>query len=133
MIKRLLLAVVATFALGAAAATAVVAAAFALYALLKDPLGEPGAAGVIAALAALIALIGGLILVGQLKGPRRRPSPEPTLMDKLGDIVRERPILAAVGALAAGLLALRNPQAAAGIVSAFFAGKAADKAQHRRR
>lgn len=132
MIKKLLLGVVATFALGAAAATAVVAAAFGLYALFRTPLGEAGAAGAVAAIAALVAAIGGVILIGAVKGSRRRPPPEPTLIDKLGDIVRERPIVAAIGALAAGLIALRNPQAAAGIVSAFFAGKAADKAQRRR-
>jgi hypothetical protein len=48
-------------------------------------------------------------------------------------IARERPGLAAGVALAAGLIALKNPRLVAGLTSAFLAGKAADRAEHRRR
>jgi uncharacterized PurR-regulated membrane protein YhhQ (DUF165 family) len=131
VIKRVLLAVVAVAALTAAVATVVVAAAFALYAVLRDDMGEPGAAAVVAVVFALILAVAGLIAGLMAKG--RRPQREPSLTERLSDFARERPLLAAGGALAAGLLALKNPQAATGLVSAFLASKAADKAGHRKR
>lgn len=123
MIRRVLLAVAALCAFATAVAVAVVALAFALYALLVTELGPPGAAAVVAAAAAVLAGLGALMLT--LRG--RAPPPEPTLLDRVTQIARERPILAAGGALLAGLVALKNPKLAAGLASAFMAGKAADK------
>lgn len=135
MIKKVLLGVVAVSALATAVAIALVAAAFAIYAVLVPELGQPGAAAVVAGVAAVIVALAGLFVALRAQGGlhRRQPEPEPTLVDRIFQVARERPILAAGGALAAGLLALKNPQAAAGLVSAFLAGKAADKADNRRR
>ena len=133
MIKKVLLSIVAVFAMGAAAATVVVAAAFALYAWLETMLGRPGAAAVVALVFALLAALIGLCVGMAAKGKRRRPPPEPSITDRLGDILRDKPILAAGGALAAGLIALKNPQVVASIISAVLATRAADKAGRNRR
>ncbi len=134
MIKRIIAGVVAIFAMAAAVATTVVAAAFALYAVLKPYIGQPGASAVVALVFAIIAGVVALIMgrkaAGQ--GGRRRHEPEPSRADRMVQIARERPILAGAGALAAGLIALKNPQAVASIVSAVMAARAADKADRRR-
>ncbi len=129
MIRRALLIVAALCAFAAAVAVAVVALAFALYALVLDSLGPAGAAATVAAVAAALAGLGALLLT--MRG--RPPPPDPTILDRVTQIARERPILAAGGALVAGLVALKNPKLAAGLASAFMAGKAADKSDHRGR
>jgi uncharacterized PurR-regulated membrane protein YhhQ (DUF165 family) len=133
VIKRILFTVVALATLGAAAATVVVAAAFALYACLELRLGRAAAAAAVALAFAILAALVGLVLALQAKGGGRRRPPEPTLTERLSEMARERPILAAGGALAAGLLALKNPQVVATIVSAFLAAKAGDKTGRNRR
>jgi hypothetical protein len=132
VIKHVLVFFISAAVLSAAAATAVVAGAFALYALLSPGLGDPGAAAVVAGCAALlVAAIGIWLNLRNRAG--REPAREPTVVDRLTDFARERPVIAAAGALAAGLIALKNPKLAAGLASAFMAGKAADKAERSRR
>jgi uncharacterized PurR-regulated membrane protein YhhQ (DUF165 family) len=132
VIRRVLLAIVAIFALGAAIATVVVAAAFALYALLEGRLGRPGAAAVVALVFAVLAAIAALLAALQAKA-RRRSASEPSLTDRLGQMARDHPVLAAVGALAAGLITLKNPQVVANIVSAVLAARAVEKTGRNRR
>jgi len=127
VIKKVVLGVIALSAVATAVGIALVSAAFALYAVLLDGLGAPGAAGAVAGVAALIVLAFGLF--AGLRASGRLPPPEPSLMDKLGLMARERPMLAAGGALLAGLVALKNPKLAATLASAFMAGKAAEKAE----
>ncbi len=134
MIRRILLGVVAISALATAVGIALVSGAFALYALLVPMAGEPGAAAVVAGVAALTVGLAALLLGIEAKSGAHhgRHEPEP-FIDRIIQVARERPLLAGGAALAAGLLALRNPQAAAGLVSAFLAGKAADRTDPRRR
>jgi hypothetical protein len=127
VIKRVVLGVIAISAIATAVGVALVAAAFALYASMVADLGPPGAAAAVAGVAALLVATLGLIVALRAQG-RPRPQAEPSLMDTIGNIARERPMLAAGGALLAGLIALKNPKLAAGLASAFLAGKAADKA-----
>lgn len=132
MIKHVLTFFISAAVLAAAAGTAVVAGAFALYALLLPGVGAPGAAAIVAGCAALlVAAIG--VWLNLKNNPRREPAREPSAIDRLTDFARERPVIAAAGALAAGLIALKNPKLAAGLASAFMAGKAADKAEKSRR
>jgi hypothetical protein len=133
VIKRILLSVAMVFALGAAVATVVVALAFALFAVLDAPLGHAGAAAVVALAFALFAGVVAMIIEFQVKGRgRARHAAEPSLTDRLGDIARERPLLAAGGALAAGLIALKNPQVVASIVAAVLAARAEKTGRSRR-
>lgn len=136
MIKRLQLLVLTTAALATAVGIALVSAAFAIYAVLVPALGQAGAAAVVSAIAAVIVGVCALFMRMEASdggGRSRRHEPEPGLADRLIQVAKDRPILAGGAALAAGLLALKNPQAAAGLVSAFLAGKAADRSDHRRR
>jgi hypothetical protein len=122
LIRRVFLTAAAIAALGAAAAVAVVAAAFALYAVLQPGLSPAGSAAVVAAIAALAALVGGLVLTRKSHPPQKEDT-SPT--GRLLDIARERPVLAAAAAVAAGVVALRNPKIMAAVVSAFVAGRTA--------
>ena len=131
MIKKVLMGLVAASAVAVAVGIALVAAAFALYATLTPELGEAGAAAVVAGVAALIVMAAGIFAGMKAKGGgghHRAPDPEPSLMGHVGQIAREKPMVAAGLALVAGLVALKNPKLAAGLASAFLAGKAADKA-----
>lgn len=128
MIKRILFAVIATFAAATACCIVLAALSFALYAVLLPHLGRAGAAAVVAGVYALVAALAALVAGLAAKG-RRRPEPNP--MERFADMARERPILAAVSALAAGVVALKNPQIIAGIVSAVLAGKAAGSNRRR--
>jgi len=130
VIKRVLFAAAAVSAFAAAVMVAVAASAFALYAALTPGMGRAGAAAVIAALAALLA--GAIALIVGLRA-RTPPPSESSLLDRAIAIARDRPFLAAGGALFAGLVALKNPRLAAGLASAFMAGKAAEHPPRRRR
>jgi hypothetical protein len=134
VIKRILLSVAMIFALGAAVATAVVALAFAAFAVLEVWLGRAGAAAVVALIFAVFAGVVALLIEMQVKGKKARLAPrEPSMTEKLSELARERPLLAGGAALAAGLIALKNPQVVASIVSAVLATRAADKAGRNRR
>jgi hypothetical protein len=74
----------------------------------------------------------GLGVAVAARGGVRRPPPEPSLTDRLSQLARERPILAAGGALAAGLIALKNPQVIASIVGAVLAARADKTGRNRR-
>jgi hypothetical protein len=118
--RRLLMAFVAIAALSTAASVVVVALAFALFALVQPMLGDAGASAVVAGAFALIAAIGGFAAVP--RGRRRRPgtgSPSGVAED-LMDLVRDKPVASAGVALAAAIMAMRNPRVIGEIARAFF-------------
>jgi hypothetical protein len=133
VIKRLQLFILAAAALATAVGIALVAAAFAVYAVMRPVVGEAGAAAVVAAVAAVVVGVAALLMRMEAGGSQHRREPEPSLADRVFQVARERPLVAGGAALAAGLLALKNPQAAAGLVSAFLAGRATDHHTDRRR
>jgi uncharacterized membrane protein HdeD (DUF308 family) len=130
ILERTFLAIVAASAVAAATATAVVAAAFALFLALQDPLGAAGAAAVVAAVALIIVGLACAIVAWRAKAYREQHPPEPSLVEKVADLVREKPLVSAGAALAAGLMALKNPQLAATVAAAFLTPKPRD---HNRR
>ena len=121
ILKRVLSGAAAAGAVAASAGVAVVAAAFALYALMKEWIGQPGAAAVVALVFALIA--GGAAMVAanmaagekaaQARAEAKRlaelPQQEPGLFERALSLAKERPFMAAGAAVAAGLIAMRNP------------------------
>ena len=113
MIARIVTFVVALAALATAAGVLVVSATFAGYALLRAYIGPSGAAACMTLLAALI--LGGLaaFLLSKAKGsaPKApvRKDGEQGLAERLTAILSDRPVVAAGAAVAAGLLAWRNP------------------------
>jgi hypothetical protein len=132
ILKRALGLVAAIAALAAAAAVCVIAAAYALYALLLVYIGTAGAAAVIAVIAAIAASILAWICFRKVKpGPDLRQ--DQSLSNRLIDLAREKPIIAAGAAAAAGLVLLRNPGVVGTIVSAAMTGRARDADRRDRR
>ena len=123
ILKKALSAVAAVAAMAAAAAVCVVAAAFALYALLRDYIGPAGAAAAIAVCAAILTAILAFVLFHKAQ-PRPLKPEEQNLTTRLFDLAREKPVIAAGAAVAAGLVLLRNPGVVGAAVSAAMASRA---------
>lgn len=127
MIKRILAVALAAGAGLALAGTAVVALAFALYAALKPLVTPAGASACVALACALVAGVGFLVFVGRSKGKSGKADKhhEPAKaeggfgLDRMLGLARERPIAAAAAAVAAGVIALRNP-ALVGVATRMF-------------
>jgi hypothetical protein len=132
ILRRALALAAAIAAMAAAAAVCVVAAAFALYAFLRSYIGPAGAAAAIAGLAAIAAVILAWICFRKVKPAPLRPEDQ-TLTTRLFDLAREKPIIAAGAAAAAGLVILRNPSVLSALASAAWAGRARDAGRRERR
>jgi hypothetical protein len=111
LFRRLALALAAAACLAAAAGMVVIAAGYALFAALRDDIGPAGASAVVALAAAVVVALMGLAL-GLIARGRVRPAPRgrvDSLADRVGDLVRDRPIAAAGVAAAAGWILTRSP------------------------
>jgi hypothetical protein len=128
LIGRALAGVIALAFLCAAVTVAVIAAALALFWALVPTLGEAGAAAIVAGLFALIVAIVVVVVVlttGRSHhhhhgGHHEEPHAEFDIIGKVFEMAREKPLWAAGAAVAAGLLAIRNPALVATIVAAFM-------------
>lgn len=122
--RRLLLALVAAATFATGAAVAVVALAFALYALAEPRLGRPGAAAVVALATAVPMMIGGLLMAraGRKKPPIAAASSPMGLIEKAIGFLQEKPVMAAAAAVAAGILAIRDPTYLGAVLRAFMDG-----------
>ena len=125
IVRKAMTLVGAAAALAACAATAVVALAFTVYALLKAVVGAPGASaivvGVVCVVAGIVAFIGYRQVIPAARSTTRNsfpPPPPQSTVDRIFQTVRDRPIIAAGAAFAAGLVALRNPAVIAAVVRA---------------
>lgn len=114
MLDRALTRVVAIAAASGAAVMAVFAAGFALYALILPVVGAPGAAAIVALVAALAVAL--FALAAALRARKRERDAEiaqaelaQALPLGLGDIARDRPIVALAVTALGGLLAARHP------------------------
>lgn len=122
MMERTLMALAAAAAIAAAAAVGVFSAFFALYALIEPHMGSAWAAAIVSVTAAAVVGLAGLIAARKVEGDRRHEAaaiPDQGLVDMVIKIVRDRPILSAGAAVAAGIYALRNPALVAAVVKAF--------------
>jgi hypothetical protein len=127
--EKTLMTLAAAAAIAAAAGVAVVSAAFALYALLEPIVGPAGAAAVVSACAAIAVAIAGLIAAGKARARSREASQAFSadgasdmggLIARVLELAKQRPLIAAGAALAAGVFALRNPILLATLVKAVF-------------
>jgi len=127
--EKTLMTLAAAAAIAAAAGVAVVAAAFALYALLQPMLGAAGASAVVAAGAAITVALAGLVAAAKAKEQRREAHQAfasagsgdmSGVMARVIELAKQRPLIAAGAALAAGVFALRNPILLATLVKAVF-------------
>ena len=113
MIGKVVSFVVALSAMAAAAGVLIVSAAFAVYALLRTYVGPSGAAACVTLVAAIVLGALAFVMFGRAKGqaPKARKAGEGRsgLVDRITDLLSDRPVVAASAAVAAGLLAWRNP------------------------
>ena len=108
MLQKAMMAAAALAAMAVAAATGVIALAFALYALLRGPLGPAGASACVAAVCALAIAVAGLVAAtGSVA--REEEAEHLGLVERLLDLVRDKPVTTISAAVAAGLLLIRNP------------------------
>jgi hypothetical protein len=121
--RRLLYFLAGAGALSASAAIVMVALAYALYALVKPALGPAGASAVVALAAAVMIGLIGLVLAGLARPPKRPARREPeSLGDRMTDFIRSKPVVAVGAAIAAGLLAVRNPSYLGAAFRSFMEG-----------
>jgi hypothetical protein len=126
LIQRIVFGVTALAAIAAAAGVVIVAAAFALYALAEPSLGSAGAAGLVALAAALLIALVAIAAWWKMRPPSAHPGKAPPQGDMLAravNLARERPIIAAGGIVAAGMIAMRNPALTALVVKSFLDSK----------
>ena len=125
-LKRILNLAAALTAVAAAAAVVVIAASFAVYALAKPYLGEAGAAAVVAGVFALIAVIVAWLATRKVtpKAKRGGKVDDQSVIDRLIDMAKERPLIALGATAAAVTVMLRNPAVITAVISAFVAGNA---------
>ena len=123
ILRRILVALAGITALSVSAGVIVVALAYALYALVKPEIGPAGAAAVVAAAAAVLIGLIGLTLTMMARPPRRRPGQPQSVVDRITEFVRDKPVTAIAAAIAAGLLAVRNPKYLGAMMRAFVEGR----------
>lgn len=115
LFARLLSGAAAAGAACAAAGVVTVAIAFAVYAFAKTYVGPAGGSAIVALVFAAVLGVGLAVTASRAGGDKAKTrakhlEPEPAnLMGRIMETARERPFVAAAGAVAAGLLALRNP------------------------
>jgi len=123
ILRRILAALAGITALSVSAGVIVVALAYALYALVKPQIGPAGAAAVVAAAAAILIGLIGLMLTMMARPPRRKAGKPQGVVDRITEFVRDGPVAAIAAAIAAGLLAVRNPKYLGEVMRAFVEGR----------
>jgi len=132
MLQKTLTAIVGLVALATATVVAILAVAFALFAVLTPLITAAGAAAIVAGVFALIVAIVALVVAG---GSRHQGYDEDHhggsadfgLVERLFEMARERPLLSVGAAIAAGVIAIRNPALVATIAAAFI-----DRPKHKK-
>jgi membrane protein implicated in regulation of membrane protease activity len=109
----------AAAALAAAAGLCVVAGGWALYSALTDGanLTPASAAALVALAAGLLALLGGWLVFRTVEEDELDDGSE-GLVGRAVDLVRDRPVMAAAAAVAAGWIFVRNPALATLVATA---------------
>ena len=133
MFKGIVKKLVATAVVAASVFLAVVFLGLTLFYALSLKLTPLGAAAVTFGLFALVALIVAVVFLKGDKHDEHDEEEEPEgLLGKVIHIVRERPIVGAVGGLGAAFLLLRNPALAA-IVASMVADRKMDQGGYAKR
>jgi hypothetical protein len=129
--RRLLLLLAAATMLAVSAGVVVIALAYALFALVRPYVGPAGGAAIVAGAAALLIGLIGLTFALMGRRPRRRASEPESVTDRIVEFVRSKPITAVGGAIAAGILAIRNPGYLGSAIRAFIEGRESPRGRKR--
>lgn len=123
ILKRLFALAAAFAAIAAAVVVCIVAAAFTLYAVGRLWLPPAGAAATVAL--AFAAVAAAVAAVAARKLPPPETVEETSLVERLIEMAKARPLVATGAAAALVTLLVRNPSVISAIVSAVIAGTAA--------
>jgi hypothetical protein len=131
--RRLLFLLAGATALAVSAGIVVAALAFALYALVTPYVGRAGGGAIVALAAALLIGLIGFLLTRQGRPPKRKEGESPKVTDRIFDFVKAKPVTSIAGAIAAGILAVRNPGYLGSLLRAFVEGREPRPGRARRR
>ena len=130
--RRLLFLLAGATALAVSAGIVVAALAFALYALATPYVGRAGAAAIVALAAAILIALIGFLLTRQGKPKPKKPGEGDTITDRIFDFVKAKPVTSIAGAVAAGILAVRNPGYLGSLIRAFVEDRENPRGRRRR-
>ena len=123
ILKRLFALAAAVAAVAAAVVVCIVAAAFALYALARLWLTSAGAGAVVAL--AFAAVAAAVAYAATRKVPPPDAAEDVSLVERLVEMAKARPLIAAGAAAALVTVLVRNPSVLTAIVGAVMSGTAA--------
>ena len=123
IVRRLLFFLAGAAALSVSAGIVMVALAYALYALVKPALGPAGASAVVAFAAAVTIGLIGLVLTSLAQPPKKKQHEPENVAERVTDFIRSKPVVAIGAAIAAGLLAVRNPGYLGAALRSFLEGE----------
>jgi hypothetical protein len=129
--RRLLFLLAAATMLAVSSGVVVIALAYALFALVRPYVGPAGGAAVVAGAAALLIGLIGLTFALMARRPRRKANEPESVTERIVDFVKSKPITAVGGAIAAGILAIRNPGYLGSAIRAFIEGREAPRGRKR--
>jgi hypothetical protein len=123
IVRRILFYLAAASAFAVSAGVVVVALAFALYAGVEPYVGRAGGAAIVAGAAALLIALIGIILGSAARPPPRKAADPQSVIDRVVEFIRDKPVVSIAAAIAAGLLAVRNPRYLGRVIRSFVEGR----------
>ena len=129
--RRLLFLLAAATMLAVSSGVVVIALAYALFALVRPYVGPAGGAAIVAGAAALLIGLIGLTFALLGRRPRRKASEPESVTEGIVDFVKSKPITAVGGAIAAGILAIRNPGYLGSAIRAFMENREPPRGRRR--
>jgi hypothetical protein len=131
--RRILFLLAGATMLSVSAGVIVIALAYALFALVKPYWGPAGASASVAGAAALLIGLIGLTFALMGRRPRKKKSAEPeSVTERVVEFVKSKPITSIAGAIAAGVLANRNPSYLGSAIRSFVEGREAPRRERRK-
>jgi hypothetical protein len=127
IVRRILFFLAGATALAVSAGVIVVALAYALFAAVKPYVGAAGGAAVVAGAAALLIGLIGFSLTMAARPKKRKPTEPQSMTQRVTDFIKDKPVVAIAGAIAAGLMAVRNPRYLGSVIRAFVEGRETPK------
>ena len=129
IVQRVVAAVIAATSAAVAAVVVIVSAIYAVFALLVNYVSAAGATAIIAGAIAVVLMGVALAFRQRAKAPKLKTSSvsapaDVSVSERLLGLAQDKPIVAATAAVAAGLLAWRNPKLVGTVLRAFEVGRA---------
>ena len=125
ILRRLILLGAVIGGLSVSAVTVFCAAIFALHSVFEHWLGPAGGWAALFGILAMAFGVAAMVASAMAKGSAKKRAAEVPVMDvadRFAELVRDRPVAAVSTAVAAGVLAVRNPDRLASAIRKFAAG-----------